>query len=100
MPDIGLGMRYGGGAEVVSLVKHSADARTPVATSWLLAGSVTVALAGIALAARSLPDGEFPAGVLSLRRRRSPWRRWPSSRSALPVRQRSFSSRPSRWCWR
>ena len=49
---------------MVSLVEHSADARTPAATSWLLAGSVTVALAGIALAARSLPDGEFPAGVL------------------------------------
>jgi low temperature requirement protein LtrA len=54
----------GGGAAMVSLVEHSADARTPAATSWLLAGSVTVALAGIALAARSLPDGEFPAGVL------------------------------------
>ncbi len=54
----------GGGAAMVSLVEHAGDGRTPAATAWLLVGSVTVALAGIALAARSLPDGEFPAGVL------------------------------------
>jgi low temperature requirement protein LtrA len=54
----------GGGAAMVSLVEHAGDGRTPTATSWLLVGSVTVALAGIALAARSLPDGEFPPGVL------------------------------------
>jgi low temperature requirement protein LtrA len=54
----------GGGAAMVSLVEHAGDGRTPAATSWLLVGSVTVALAGIALAARSLPDGEFPAGVV------------------------------------
>ncbi len=53
-----------GGAAMVSLVEHAGDGRTPAATSWLLVGSVTVALAGIALAARSLPEGEFPAGVL------------------------------------
>ena len=54
----------GGGAAMVSLVERAGDGRTPAATAWLLVGSVTVALAGIALAARSLPDGEFPAGVL------------------------------------
>nr|MDJ0497729.1 low temperature requirement protein A [Acidimicrobiia bacterium] len=54
----------GGGAAMVSLVEHAGDGRTPAATSWLLVGSVTAALAGIALAARSLPDGEFPPGVL------------------------------------
>lgn len=48
----------------VSLVEHAGDGRTPAATSWLLVGSVTVALAGIALAASRLPDGEFPPGVL------------------------------------
>lgn len=54
----------GSGAAMVSLVEHASDARTPAATSWLLVGSVTVALAGIAMAARSLPDGEFPGRVL------------------------------------
>jgi low temperature requirement protein LtrA len=54
----------GGGAAMVSLVEHASDTRAPAASSWLLAGSVTIALAGIALAAKSLPDGEFPPGVL------------------------------------
>jgi len=53
-----------GGAAMVSLVEHAGDGRTPAATAWLLVGSVVVALAGIAMAARSLPDGEFPPGVL------------------------------------
>ncbi|MBT8198780.1 MAG: low temperature requirement protein A [Acidimicrobiia bacterium] len=54
----------GGGAAMVSLVEHASDARTPAPTAWLLVGSVVVALAGIAMAARSLPDGEFPPGVV------------------------------------
>ncbi len=53
----------GGGAAMVSLVEHAGDGRTPAPTSWLLVGSVTLALAGIALAARALPDEEFPPGV-------------------------------------
>ena len=57
----------GGGAAMVSLVEHASDARTPAPTAWLLVGSVVVALAGIAMAARSLPDGEFPPGVVRAR---------------------------------
>lgn len=53
-----------GGAAMVSLLEHAGDSRAPAASSWLLVGSVTVALAGIAMAARSLPDGVFPPGVV------------------------------------
>lgn len=49
---------------MVSLVELGTDSRTPAPTSWLLAASVTVALAGIAIDARPLPGGEIPAGVL------------------------------------
>ena len=47
-----------GGAAMVSLVEHAEDARTPADTAWLLAGSVAVALAGIAVASRALPAGD------------------------------------------
>jgi low temperature requirement protein LtrA len=51
------------GAAMVSLVEHADDHRTPSSTAWLLSGSVALVLAGIALAARALPDDEFPAGM-------------------------------------
>ena len=53
-----------GGAAMVSLVEHAADARTPAATAWLLTGSVTVVLASIGIAAQALPDDRFPNGWL------------------------------------
>lgn len=52
-----------GGAAMVSLVEHANDGRTPVGTAWLLAGSVSIMLLGVTLAARALPPDEFPAGV-------------------------------------
>jgi hypothetical protein len=48
---------------MVSLVEHAADSRTPAATAWLLTGSIAVALTGVTLAARALPDDEFPDGM-------------------------------------
>lgn len=51
------------GAAMVSLVEHAADSRTPAATAWLLTGSIAVALTGVTLAARALPDDEFPDGM-------------------------------------
>jgi low temperature requirement protein LtrA len=53
-----------GGAAMVSLVEHAADARTPTATAWLLTGSVAVVLAAIGTAAQALPDDRFPPGWL------------------------------------
>jgi len=53
-----------GGAAMVSLVEHAADARTPAATAWLLTASVTVVLASIGIAAQALPDERFPNGWL------------------------------------
>ena len=53
-----------GGAAMVSLVEHASDPRTPTATAWLLTGSVTVVLAAIAIAARAIPDTDFPSGWL------------------------------------
>jgi len=52
-----------GGAAMVSLVEHAADSRSPVGSSWLLAGSVSVALLGIAIASRALPADAFPNGM-------------------------------------
>ena len=52
------------GAAMVSLVEHAEDARTPAATAWLLAGSVVVALAGIAVATQALQAGAFPGGMV------------------------------------
>lgn len=53
-----------GGAAMVSLVEHAADPRTPVASAWLLTGSVTIVLAAIGVAAQALPDESFPKGWL------------------------------------
>ncbi len=44
------------GAGMVSLIEHAHDARTPVDTAWLLAGAVTLALAGMIAISRSLVD--------------------------------------------
>ncbi len=52
-----------GGAAMVSLVEHAAEARTPTATAWLLSGSVALMLAGVTLAARALAVDEFPQGM-------------------------------------
>jgi low temperature requirement protein LtrA len=51
------------GVALVNLVEHADDSRTPTPVAWLLSGSVAVVLAGIALAARALPDNEFPPGM-------------------------------------
>ncbi len=53
-----------GGAAMVSLVEHAVDRRTPVASAWLLTGSVTIVLAAIGVAAQALPDESFPKGWL------------------------------------
>ena len=52
-----------GGAAMVSLVEHAADARSPANTAWLLTGSVVVVLAGVMVSARALPDDGYPPGV-------------------------------------
>lgn len=44
------------GAALVSLVEHAGDQRAPVATSWVLTGSIAVALFGLMLAMSALTD--------------------------------------------
>jgi len=52
-----------GGAAMVSLLEHAGDSRTPVATGWLLVGSVVVVLVSVTLACSALPADEFPGGM-------------------------------------
>jgi len=51
------------GAGMVSVVAHAGDSATPASTAWLLAGSVAVVLAAIAVACSALPADEFPPGM-------------------------------------
>jgi low temperature requirement protein LtrA len=44
------------GAGMISLIEHAHDARTPVATAWLLTGSVAVGLLAVIVAANALVD--------------------------------------------
>ena len=44
------------GAAIVNLVEHAHDPATPVATAWLLAGSVAVALLALIVVERMLED--------------------------------------------
>jgi len=48
---------------MVSLIEHAHDARTPPETAWLLAGSVTLALASLIVIIRSLVDYQRLAAV-------------------------------------
>lgn len=49
------------GAAMVSMVEHAGDDRTPVATAWLMAGSVAAGLLALTLVMRTLDDWEtFP----------------------------------------
>lgn len=52
-----------GGAAMVSIVEHATDARAPVATTWLLAGSVAVGFVSLATIIRTLGDYERLAVV-------------------------------------
>jgi low temperature requirement protein LtrA len=52
------------GAATVSLLEHAGDSRTPIATGWLLAGSVVVVLGSVTLACTALPPDEFPPGMV------------------------------------
>lgn len=51
------------GAAMVSLIEHSSEARTPAATSWLLAGSVACVLLSLIVIARTLLKARTLAGV-------------------------------------
>jgi len=53
----------GAGAAMVGLIEHAHDAQTPMATAWLLAGSVALALVALGLLTRSLADYERHAAV-------------------------------------
>ena len=44
------------GAAMVSLIEHATDDRAPVATTWLLAGSVALGLLSLAVIVRTLQD--------------------------------------------
>lgn len=44
------------GAALVSLVEHAGDERAPVATAWVLTGSIAVVLVGLMLAMSALAD--------------------------------------------
>ena len=44
------------GAAMVSLIEHATDDRAPVATTWLLAGSVALGLVSLAVIVRTLRD--------------------------------------------
>ena len=51
------------GAAMVSLVEHAADDRAPVATAWLLAGSVAVGLVSLLVIVRTLDAFDRLPGV-------------------------------------
>lgn len=51
------------GAAMVSLIGHAHDARTPVPTAWLLAGSVALGLVALIVTTRMLSDAERLAVV-------------------------------------
>ena len=44
------------GAALISLVEHAGDQRAPVATAWVLTGSIAVVLVGLMLAMSALTD--------------------------------------------
>ena len=46
----------GAGAAMVSLIDHAADARTPRASAWLLAGAIALGLSALAAIVRTLRD--------------------------------------------
>jgi len=46
------------GAAMVSLISHAADTRTPMSTSWLVAGSVALGLLAVSLAEQTLADAD------------------------------------------
>jgi low temperature requirement protein LtrA len=52
-----------GGAAMVSLIEHAGIIRTGAGPSMLLSASVTIVLLGITVAARALPEDEFPPGM-------------------------------------
>jgi hypothetical protein len=49
---------------MVSLLHHTGDGRTPIATGWLLVGSVVIVLGSVTLACTALPVDEFPPGMV------------------------------------
>ena len=51
------------GAAMVSLIGHASDARTPVSTAWLLAGSVALGLVALMFAEQALVDADRLAVV-------------------------------------
>lgn len=51
------------GAATVSLVGHAAETEASAPASWLLASSIAVTLAAIAVACTALPVDEFPPGM-------------------------------------
>jgi low temperature requirement protein LtrA len=51
------------GAGMVGLIEHAHDARTPVATAWLLAGAVAVGLLALIVTANTLADARRLAEV-------------------------------------
>jgi low temperature requirement protein LtrA len=51
------------GAAMVSLIGHASDARTPVSTAWLLAGSVALGLVALMFAEQTLVDADRLAVV-------------------------------------
>ncbi len=53
----------GAGAAMVSLIEHAGDPRAPVATAWLLTGSVVVLLVALVAIFRSLRDYQRFRGV-------------------------------------
>ena len=54
------------GAGMVSLIGHAHDARTPAATSWLLAGAVATGLVALVGTEQALADAERLSVVFSL----------------------------------
>lgn len=51
------------GAAMVSLVEHASEAAAPAATSWVLSGSVAVALLGLAFTMTTLRDYDRLPGI-------------------------------------
>ena len=60
---LGLATIAAAGAGMVSLVEHAHDARTPTASSWLIAGAVAGLLVSLLTAMRALDDHERLAHV-------------------------------------